>query len=450
MVFSRFIWTILILVSTIVGTSVLLGIYLQKPDYPVTISVLIVVLILETGLLIYYLIKIRNDLVKLILALRHEDPTLQFSRDGIDPYFSAIHKGFNEIIRDFRLVRLDREVEHRFFEATVNHVQFGLIAFNQIFAVELVNRTFLELFRLKGIEQLDELGNVSKDLPETFRKLTHQKESLKRIQINGRQYHLILLASKFRLKGQEITLISVRDLSRELDRNELEAWQKLMRILRHEILNSITPIKLLSGKLSEILQPEDSLISLTRLTEEEVGEIKTGLDTIHRRSTGLSNFLDAYSNLYRVPELKFKMVKAADLLGRTGLLFRDQLEREGISYTLECPDEEIVIEMDERIIEQVLINLVKNSMEALQDCQNKSIILSCIMRNEERVIGVKDTGPGIPEEQLESIFIPFYSTRKEGSGIGLSFSQHVMRLHNGFIHVVSSVGQGSQFLLVFK
>ena len=160
MVFSRFIWSILAFVAAIVLTSIGLGIYLQKPDFPVTNSLFVLALILETAALLWYLTRIRRDLLKLINALVNEDPSMQFSRVRRDPYFNAIHAGFNALISDFRLVRLDREAEQRFFEETVNHVQFGLVAFNEIGEVKMVNQAFLELFGLSEIKHLDALLDI--------------------------------------------------------------------------------------------------------------------------------------------------------------------------------------------------------------------------------------------------------------------------------------------------
>ncbi|MCD4710779.1 MAG: PAS domain-containing protein, partial [Bacteroidales bacterium] len=165
MVFSRFIWSILAFVTAIVLTAIGLGIYLQKPDYPVTNSMFVLALILETVALLWYLTRIRRDLLKLINALVNEDPTMQFSRVRRDPYFNAIHTGFNALISDFRLVRLDREAEQRFFEETVNHVQFGLVAFNEKGEVKMVNQAFLEQFGLPDITNLDRLEEVSAELP---------------------------------------------------------------------------------------------------------------------------------------------------------------------------------------------------------------------------------------------------------------------------------------------
>ncbi len=437
-------------VSAITATSVVLGIYLQKSGYPFTRSLLVVLLILETLLLVYYLFRIRRDLLRLILALRNEDPTLQFSREGGDPFFSAIHHGFNQIIRDFRLVRLDREAEHQFFEATVNHIRFGILAFDNDGKVEIANDAFLELFGLERVDRIDSLGDVSPELPGWLRELGQQKESLKKLTIGGRPTHLIFLASRFKIKGREITLVSVRDISREIDRNELEAWQKLLRVLRHEILNSITPIKLISSNLSGILQHDGKVVPVSALKNREVRDIRTGLDTIHRRASSLSVFLDAYSNLYRIPELKLIRTNLCDLMLRISKLFSEQFEREGIKCQLRCVDPDLGVEMDERMIEQVLINLVKNAVEAVRGQSGPVITLSAWGSPAEACLAVADNGKGIPEDQLGHIFIPFYSTREEGTGVGLSFSQHIMRLHQGRIHVRSLPGEGSEFHLLFR
>jgi nitrogen fixation/metabolism regulation signal transduction histidine kinase len=436
-------------VAAIVGTSILLGIYLQKPEFPVTSSLLIVVLVLETLALLWYLTRIRRDLLRLISAMSNDDPTMQFSRVRRDPYFNAIHAGFNSLISDFRLVRLDREAEQRFFEETVNHVQFGLVAFNAEGEVKMVNQAFLELFGLLSLVRLDELGPVSADLPEFFQGFTPGKEILKKMELKGKSHHLIFLSSGFVLKHEKITLVSARDISREMDQNEMEAWQKLLRVLRHEILNSISPIKLIAGNLSQRLQHEGKLIDLDRLKEDEVEEILTGLDTIHRRASGLSVFLDAYTNLYRTPEFKAEQTEVLSMLKRITGLFKEQADLQESILKIHCPAESLQTELDVRMIEQVLINLVKNAMEAVRDQTRREIILSAFQNKNDLIISVEDTGTGIPAEQLDSIFMPFFSTKESGTGIGLSFSQHIMRLHGGYIRVSSIQGKGSVFQLIF-
>jgi nitrogen fixation/metabolism regulation signal transduction histidine kinase len=374
---------------------------------------------------------------------------MQFSRVRRDPYFNAIHAGFNSLISDFRLVRLDREAEQRFFEETVNHVQFGLVAFNENGEVRMINRAFLELFGITALDRLDVLEDVAPGLPAFFKQFSPGKETLKKLSLPDGQHHLIFLASGFVLKGEKITLLSVRDISREIDRNEMDAWQKLLRVLRHEILNSLSPIKLIAGNLSERLQPEGEMVPLERLSEKEAADIKTGLDTIHRRASGLSVFLDAYTNLYRTPEFKPEAAEIAPLLKRIIGLFKEEAEQLKIQLKLDQANKDLELRMDERMIEQVMINLVKNAMEAVKELTSKTITLSASKSDHATVISVSDSGAGIPEEQLESIFIPFFSTKESGTGIGLSFSQHVMQLHGGHIRVHSTPGEGSAFHLRF-
>jgi nitrogen fixation/metabolism regulation signal transduction histidine kinase len=450
MVFSRFIWSLLAFVAAIVLTSIGLGIFMQKPEFPVTTSLLVLALILETAAMIWYFTRIRRDLLKLINALRNDDPTMQFSRVRQDPYFNAIHAGFNSLISDFRLVRLDREAKQRFFEETVNHVQFGLLAFNESGQVRMHNRAFLELFGLSDIKHLDALKEASSELPGFFKLFSPGKEKLKKISLPDGQHHLIFLASGFILKGEKITLLSVRDISREMDRNELEAWQKLLRVMRHEILNSISPIQLIAGNLSKRLQPEGELVSLEQLTAEEVLDIKTGLDTIHRRASGLSVFLDAYANMYRTPEFTPVPTEIAPLLKRIAQLFKEDAEKQETSITVNCPISELELSMDAKMIEQVLINLVKNAMEAVKDQTSRDIALSARRERNQLILSVEDTGSGIPKDQMESIFVPFFSTRESGTGIGLSFSQHIMRMHGGQIRVSSTPDKGSVFQLRFN
>ena len=219
--------------------------------------------------------------------------------------------------------------------------------------------------------------------------------------------------------------------------------------MRHEILNSISPIKLIAGNLSEKLQSEGKILALEQLSPEEIKDIKTGLDTIHRRASGLSVFLDAYANLYRTPEFKPEPVRILHLLQRIENLFREEAGHQDTEISVLCPENELEHSMDAKMIEQVLINLVKNALEAVKRQSIRQITLSGKIEGKEMKLSVEDTGTGIPGDQIESIFVPFFSTRESGTGIGLSFSQHIMRMHGGQIRVSSVPDKGSVFQLCF-
>ena len=188
----------------------------------------------------------------------------------------------------------------------------------------------------------------------------------------------------------------------------------------------------------------------TAATAEEALDIKTGLDTIHRRASGLSVFLDAYANMYRTPEFIPLPTEIAPLLKRVAQLFKEDAEKQETSITVDYPNSELELSMDAKMIEQVLINLVKNAMEAVKGQSSRLITLAARKEGKGMILSVEDTGSGIPQDQMESIFVPFFSTRESGTGIGLSFSQHIMRMHSGQIRVSSIQEKGSEFQLVFS
>ncbi len=305
----------------------------------------------------------------------------------------------------------------------------------------MVNQAFLQLFELERPENITALKEVAPELPEWLLGLEHNTESFRKLQLKGTPFHLIFLASQMKILGRMVTLVSVRDISREIEQNELEAWQKLMRVLRHEILNSVTPIRLLAGSISANLS--------TEMNEEEVSDLKNGLETIHRRASGLSSFMDAYSNLYRVPELEFTECSAGKILQRIALIYKDECDKMGIQISIKFKEDGQSIKLDPRLIEQVLMNLIKNAIEALSETKNPLLTLSARQEKGKSILIISDNGRGIPDDQLDHIFIPFYSTREGGSGVGLSFAQHVMRLHGGHIHVTSLPGEGSEFQVIF-
>jgi len=438
MVFSRFIWAILAFVVTISMTAVLLGLSLQQASFPIRSSLLILILIMETALLILYLTRIRRDLLRLVQALRNEDSMMQFRESRKDPYFSDIYQGFNSLIRDFRLVRSDRQAQQRFFEETVNHVPFGLLAFNSQGKVRMCNRAMLQLMERSEIRSLDDLGPRHHAMREILSHCKQGHEHLHHIALGQRRLHLIFLASEFILKGEAITLVSVRDISMEIDRNEQEAWHRIIRVLRHEILNSLSPIRLIAGSLGKRLDEENRL-----------PEFREGLETIERRASGLSRFLDAYAQLYKTPEFNPESCHIPQLLEHVVELFKDGAALQGLALHSTCSHEGLQFLLDEKLSEQVLINLVKNAMESLSGQEGGEVYLEAYLKNGHLCIAVRDNGPGVAEEDRENIFIPFFSTREEGTGIGLSFSRHVMNLHRGQILLVSGAERGCEFQLHF-
>jgi two-component system nitrogen regulation sensor histidine kinase NtrY len=253
-----------------------------------------------------------------------------------------------------------------------------------------------------------------------------------------------------RLKGHVITIASIKNIQTVLENQEIESWQKLIRVLTHEIMNSITPISSLTSTVDGLLM---SYIDEQNIEEEEAEDlidIRSAIHTIRKRSDGLIHFVDTYRNLTKIPTPNFKQALVCSLLENVRLLFKEECKNKKIDFKIEVNPENIVINADVQLIEQVIINLVKNSIQALEGVKSPKISIKASYNQRSRpTIQVSDNGKGIIKEVLDKIFIPFFTTKTSGSGIGLSLSRQILRLHNGSISARSVPNKETTFTLTF-
>ena len=291
-------------------------------------------------------------------------------------------------------------------------------------------------------------GQNGKNGKNGKKRLRNGEKELIKLSIGGRYVTLSILATEFKLQDEAFKLVSFQDIKSELEANELESWQKLIRVLTHEIKNSVIPISTLSDVILQMVKDDQGVTDLSRLDEEGVEDLVGGLETIEARSKGLANFVKTYDQLTKLPKPQLQPVRVIKLLERVKNLFKADVDQKRLLFRVDC-DPALEIQADPDLIDQILINLVKNAFEALQRTSNPSIKLSALKGNSEVMIKVKDNGPGIPDEVIENIFVPFYTTKEAGSGIGLSLSRQVMRLHNGSLEVLTTQSTGTVFVLKF-
>ncbi|HMI65080.1 MAG TPA: ATP-binding protein, partial [Cyclobacteriaceae bacterium] len=263
-------------------------------------------------------------------------------------------------------------------------------------------------------------------------------------------FQLTIQATELRVRGSTVKLVTLQNIQTELQRQELEAWQNLTRVLRHEIMNSITPISSLTSTLREIL--DHDLIKkegIYELKNEGAEDLREGLNTIESRSKGLIKFIDAYREYTSLPNPKIRTVRLKDLIEKVALLMRPELKKTTIRFTYSCESEYLTVQADEEMIEQVLINLIKNAVESLAGSDNGKIELNGKYAENALLIEVRDNGPGIIKEAIDKIFVPFFTTKKTGSGIGLSLSRQIIQMHNGSLSVVSEPDVETVFTLKF-
>jgi signal transduction histidine kinase len=263
-------------------------------------------------------------------------------------------------------------------------------------------------------------------------------------------FQLTIQATELRIRGNEVKLITLQNIQTELQKQELEAWQNLTRVLRHEIMNSITPISSLTSTLREILDYDlTKKEDVYELKNEAADDLREGLNTIESRSKGLIKFIDAYREYTSLPQPKLKAILLRYLIDRVAQLMKNEFRKTNIEFVATCESEYLTIQADEEMIEQVLINLIKNAIEALGTIPNGKIELIGRYAENRIVIEVVDNGPGIIKEALNKIFVPFFTTKKSGSGIGLSLSRQIMQMHNGTLTVESEPDKRTVFSLRF-
>lgn len=382
-------------------------------------------------------------------ALVFDDATQTFKTNSTDDAVYQLCKKLNDVMANSRSSRKDRDSDYQFFRNIVQHVGIGLLTFKKDGAVQIINSAARKLLRVGQITNINQLTETGPTLVEAFQKLKTGGRELIRIRIGDDIIQLSVFAIELTLRGEEIKLISMSNIQSELEEKEMEAWQNLVRVLTHEIMNSVTPISSLAVTVEEELHKQLQATT-PEIPKDDLEDMHLSLQTISRRSEGLIRFVKEFRNLTQVPQPRLAEIALHPLLGEMAVLHKKELSDNGVTLTIAVDPAQLTALADKNMIEQVLINLIKNAMQAFEEQTDKRIELRAFTSDKGRpVISVRDNGPGIDPEALEKIFIPFFSTKKSGSGIGLSLSRQIMRVHEGRISVKSKLGEGTEFLLKF-
>lgn len=408
--------------------------------------------ILQVVSLIHYVEKTNRDLSRFLASIRYSDFSQTFSSRQGGSSFQELNAAFADVISEFQRARSEKEAQYRYLQTLVQHIGLGILSFDQSGKVDLINNAAKRLLRVNYLNNVRSLESFSPRLAETLLSSKPAEKVLVKIDDGDQTLTLAVCPTQFRLTDRLITIVSMQDIESELAEQEMAAWQKLIRVLTHEIMNSVTPIASLASTVNDLVSETDkpkegSTLEMNSETREDIREAAA---TIRNRSQGLLHFVDAYRNLTRIPKPDFQIFPAAALLERVVQLMKNQIEGEGIQLMVEVEPKSLELTADPELIEQVVINLMLNAMEALQGTPDPRIELFSRLDERGRVlITVEDNGPGITDEVKEKIFTPFFTTKEEGSGIGLSLSRQIMRLHKGSISVKSTPDQSTLFTLRF-
>lgn len=464
MIFRRFSVAVFIRTLFICISAFILIFILTKTNFIATPFIVALLIIAQIYSLIHYVQRTNRDIARFFDSVKYSDFSQSFRTGVKGSSFEELNNAFSDVIEEFRKARAEKEEHYRYLQIVVQHVGIGLMAFTQDGDVELMNTAAKKLLKVHGIDNISDLSSVSPTLVATLREIKSGEKVLVKIAAENELSQLSIYATEFKLKESHYTLVSLTNIQSELEEREMEAWQNLIRVLTHEIMNSVTPIVSLSSTASALLESamnpatgsdgEQNHGPRSQASGQPDGEnlrdVKGALDTISKRSEGLLHFVDDYRNLTRIPTPSFQTIKLTDLFGRIEKLFADRFHLRKIWYTYSAEPPDLELTADPDLIEQVLINMVLNSIGALSSVASPMIkLFGKIDDRGGTIIQVIDNGIGIPEEIQDKIFIPFFTTRKEGSGIGLSLARQIMRAHKGGITVHSVPEKETVFTLRF-
>ncbi len=401
----------------------------------------------QTWALIHYVERTQRDLTRFLQAIRYEDFSQSFTGAGLGSAYNNLKDAFNEVLEAFRKTRAEREENFQYLQTIVQHVGIGLICYTPDGRIELMNTAAQRLLRKPHMRNVRELETVSKAFSETLLKLRSGDKALVKVQDEDELLQIIVYATELRMRGESFILASVQNIQTELEEQEMEAWQKLIRVLTHEIMNSITPISSLASTVRGFL-PDSA--GASSLEPETLSDVHTALQTIQSRSEGLLHFVEAYRQLTHISRPDFQIFQVSELFARVVFLMQAECDKNDIALHTAIDPRTLELTVDPDFIEQVLINLMRNAVQALAGRSNARVDLSAQLDGRGRVIiRVQDNGPGILEDVQERIFIPFFTTKRDGSGIGLALSRQIMRVHRGTISVQSRPEEETVFTLRF-
>lgn len=439
---------ILFRVFILVILALLLGwLIFQKELYFLSILPLIV-LVIQSINLVRFLNTTNRRIHYFFEAIKNEDSTLTFPKNSNNKIIVELNKSLDKVNKQILQIHIKTRQQEQYFQALMEHAATGMFTYDENGFILHSNSLVKRLLSLDVLTHINQLDKIDHKLFVSIKNIQASEQKLITLNVNDGTIQLLIKASSFIAEKKELTLISVQDIKNELDEKELDSWRKLIRVMMHEIMNSITPITSLSESLAGYYYTDGELKTPSEINEKTIETTIRGLEVIREQGKGLISFVESYRKLTRLPKPEKKLFSVQNLIENINILSGSFKHAEHVNISFEIQPKELEILADEKQISQVLINLVKNAFQA--NAENKVAkvkIIAGLTENGRPEIRVVDNGPGIPEEIMDKIFIPFFTTKESGSGIGLSLSRQIMQMHGGSLKVKTSKEETSFSLL---
>jgi two-component system, NtrC family, nitrogen regulation sensor histidine kinase NtrY len=440
-------------VSLIAANACVFSFLLFKAAYPLTLALVFLLFLVQCRLLVSSVDRTVGALGHFFNAIRNADFTQNYAFPGGRP-FDELRVEYESVMELLRSYHLNREKDYHYIRTIVDSIGVGILVFDQGGKVDLCNEACASMLGLREPRNIRELEGVDGDLYRLLGEMRNGEKESYTINFERDRLRLIVSANDFILLRGKYRLVTLQNIRRELDENEIDAWQKMARVLTHEIMNSITPISSLASTAGSILarlfdggpSPRSAAAA-----EDARRDALAAVHSIEKRSRSLLYFVESYREYLRLPAPALGTVSCREILGRLRSLMQGALAAKRVELRCSVVPSDLELEADGVLLEQLLINLVKNSIEAMEDTR-KPLLEICAYEDERgaSIVEVADNGRGIAPELLDKVFIPFFTTKEGGSGIGLSLCRQIMRLHGGSVDVASLPGERTVFRLRFR
>ena len=443
-IYWQLIFRVILLSITAVGMAFLY--FQERYIMSVILGLLIVV---QTTLLIQYINQTNRKIAYFFDAIKNEDFTLRFPEKLSVKSLKELNHSLNMLNAMIQDIHLKKQAQEQYYQEIIKQADIGILTFNKKGHILFANRKIEELFNYTPLNHIKQLSQVDDKLYALFFELNPFERKLIQLTNEREKKQIAIKSTSTTLNNEELILVVAQDIHQELDEKETDSWVRLIRVLTHEIMNTITPITSISESVLKYYQTHKGLIPLEDFTENHIKNTAKGLEVIKEQGNDLMEFVQSYRSFLSLPKPDKSLVSAQRLLDKIKVLMSQENQNNHISFELEVNPSELELYIDEKQVSQILINLSKNAFQSLEDQKEGAIkITAGITRDNKKYISVWDNGPGIPPDLIEEIFVPFFTTKNTGTGIGLSLSKQIMHLHGGSMTVISN--ENTRFTLVFN
>lgn len=420
------------------------------PAYPILHLLLTALVLLQVYKIYRYVIKTNTELVRFLDAARYADFGQRFEMPQMGAGFEELGSVFTGIVEQFQTRRTRQEQDLRHLRALTEHVPVPLLSLHPDDRVELHNNAARRLFGNVRVTRLEDFNSLGDDFASQMLALKPGERRLAVLQLDGIDQQLTLSATEVVIAGKMEKLISLQNIQSELDGVQLQAWQDLVRVLTHEIMNSITPVASLARTATGLVEDVLSKVDKQPALLAELADVQSAVTTVARRSDGLMQFVQSYRRLTRLPPPELQLIALADLFARVEELLAADWAEQGMTLSLRVDPKSLELTADPDMIEQVLLNILRNAEQALagRECA-RADVLGSLNRQGHVCIEISDNGPGVAADLAKNIFVPFFTTKRDGSGVGLALTRQVMLAHGGTVTLGSSDSAGAKFTLSF-